>query len=133
MKKILYILMVAVMMVAIGGCRRASDNGAIDGYWRVVGIEDLSTGEELNVGTSRFFAIQLELMQLSSTSGECSTLTGVMAYDKDNELLSVDFKGANKNALALFGIYEDPITFTVVRASSKTLMLRTSRTLITCR
>lgn len=135
MRKILYILTIAVMLVMVGGCRRASDNGAIDGYWRVVGIEDLTTGEELDPGTGRFMAIQLELMQLTSTAGEFGyRITGVITYDEDNELLSVDFRNnAAASSLELFGITQNPVTFRVVRASGRTLMLRTDDRLITCR
>ena len=107
----------AVLLIVAGSCRRASHNGAIDGNWKILTIETLATGEVEDLsGVNRFIAINLELMQLRGVS-----------------LLTGDFPNTDVKALSVYGIDENPVTFTVEKANSNRLQLRTSTKLITCR
>lgn len=137
MKKIIYLLFAVFMLTAAAGCRRASHNGSIDGNWRLVQVEILSTGEiiETDPENEYFIAINLELMQLRgrgiTTNPFC---TGIMDYDRDAGRLAVDFPNKPPmKQLAEFGIFENPVVFQVEEASHKALVLRTPQSVITCR
>ena len=120
----------AVLLIVAGSCRRASHNGAIDGNWKILTIETLATGEVEDLsGVNRFIAINLELMQLRGVS----LLTGEIDYHKREHLLTVDFPNTDVKALSVYGIDENPVTFTLEKANSNRLQLRTSTKLITCR
>ena len=122
-----------VLLIVAGSCRRASHNGAIDGNWKILTIETLATGEVTDYSRSQvFIAINLELMQLRS--GTFGSYTGIIDYDKGDHRLAVEFPDINgADQLRPYGIDENPVVFTVEKANSKRLRLRTSTKLITCR
>ena len=129
----LLVLAGVMLLFAAGSCRRASHNGKIDGNWKVLTIETLATGEVTDYSRSQvFIAINLELMQLRS--GTFGSYTGIIDYDKGDHRLAVEFPDiTGADQLRTYGIDENPVVFTVEKANSKRLRLRTSTKLITCR
>lgn len=128
------IVLVVIVMVTAGGCNKVSHNGSIDGNWEIMNIEDRSTGDNVVPDPRRFIAIQLRVMQLSSSGG---LQTSYMTYDKKAETITCSFPYIKENQvesiLAPYGIRTNPITFEVIKADRGSLVLRTPQTVITCR
>ena len=126
------------------GCRRATDNGDIDGYWKVLSI-DVTDGDgnttDILPEKGLFIAIQLELFQLypvtadyDNTDAAYVAMTGKISYNEGARTLGVSFRGNPSTAdLMKYGIPENPVTFTVDRADSDYLVLRTPISVIKCR
>lgn len=118
-----------LVLLAMMGCRRSESNGKIDGFWRVSSIENRADGEVRELG-DLFIGIQLELFQLRNVG-----VTGVMNYEKNSDVLVVDFKDPNPvpmSALNRYGIYENPVTFKVDFTRHNEMLLTTKETIITC-
>ncbi len=138
MKKFIYILIAAaVILTSSTGCRRMSHNGDIDGFWRVVSVEEIANGSTIQQNNTLypddiFYCINLELMQLQPLN---SNYTGIMHFNKKEKQLTVEFpkqpEGAAPDAMHIFGIWTNPVTFEY-SADSRHLVLRTPETVIKC-
>lgn len=132
MRKIIIIMLAAVAAIALASCRRASDNGKLDGHWQIREIHNIATGES-EYPVDRFISVQLELMQLQNP-GQSGDLTGVISYHKGDTDISVDFRNNPTEArLALFGFSGNPATLHIDRLDSKNLVLRSPVAVITCK
>lgn len=134
MKKYIVLLMTAAMLAVtvLSGCRRATHNGKIDGLWKVVEIETFPDGgtSEVTNPENVFFGVQLELFQIDTPTPR---FTGEMTFGKDRQL-SVRFTdNTESDELRQFGIYSNPVTFTIETLNSKHLVLSTPSSVITCR
>lgn len=131
-----YILLVVAIIAAVSilpSCRRATHNGKIDGLWRVEEIEKFNSqsGEsEVVTPENLFIAVQLELFQICTP---WPYMSGEMTFDNDNKL-SVRFTGDFNDAeFWNYGVPSNPVTFTIETLNSKRMILRTDRSLISCR
>lgn len=139
MKRLIPIILLTVVLTALAGCRRASDNGKIDGMWQIREIEYFADGSTV-YPENRFISIQLELIQLRAPS---AGLTGVLTYQKNDTKIGVDFRSNPSDAtLALFGFGNTGgisseknrfCTLLIERVDSKHLVLRSPVAVITCR
>lgn len=135
MKKYLYILIAAVLMLMAGSCRRTSHNGKIDGNWRLMNVEFTESGTSTDFSESDIFInINLELMQIRGPQlSPQAYYTGVMDWNEKSGKLGVNFAyDANADLLTRFGIFDNPVVFTVKVADSKHLVLETDKSVITC-
>ena len=142
-----YIFLVVCVLAAVSllpGCRRASHNGDIDGYWKVLSIDVTDAdGNTTDILPEKgmFIGIQLELFQFypvvpdyDNTDTAYVSLTGKISYNEGAHTLGVSFRGDPSTAtLMKYGIPENPVTFTVERADSEYLVLRTPISVIKCR
>lgn len=126
---------ICLMGIGLAGCRKASENGKLDGQWQVMSVEDFSTGEITTPAVRSYICMNLHVVHLSLTGGDL--ITGNMQYDKKNETLSWHFPYINEPvgmaSIENWGLYSNPLTLQVVKLDGKTLILKTDRTLITCR
>lgn len=125
------VMMTVITLLFAGGCNRVNHDGPVDGYWMVESIETKSDGS-MRYPDRHMVCVQLEIMQLRApfmlASGE------IMAYDKETGVMTVDFRSGNiePEALANYGIYENPVTFHV-DADRKKLILTTPTSVIKCK
>lgn len=133
LKHILSLTTLIILLSGLAACNKASHNGALDGQWQITTIENLSSGETTVPNPARYICINLHIMQL--TGGNRPTAN--MTYDKKAGHISCDFpyveKDKTESTLSPWGIYSNPVEFDVVKLNHKELVLRTDRTLITCR
>lgn len=120
---------IAISLLSLGSCRRMSNNGKIDGNWKIYEIYYIADGTTV-VPENEFIAIQLELLQLRSSKDFC---TAVIGYDKNSDDMYVDFKKINPSILYPFGFGSAQSTVHIDRADSKHLVLSTDIARITCR
>lgn len=133
-KNIITSLLLAVVSLlavsALPSCRRASHNGKLDGFWKVVEIYDVQTGETIIPDPTPYMSFQLELVQLRCALG---WQTGTISYDKGGGTLGLNFPyNPPESYLSIFGIYENPVVFDIETLDHKRLVLANDRSVITC-
>lgn len=135
--KFLLAASLAILTLSLPSCRRATDNGKIDGFWQIREIQY----DDGNIVRPeyRMIAVQLELMQLDYFN---SKITGVLDYHKGDSEIGVDFRYNPADAdLYLWGFAPDPelsdgtkyCRLKIELLDSKSLVLRSPIALITCR
>lgn len=125
-------IIATLLLLLAPACRRASDNGLIDGLWRIDQIDYFEQGQQPSTIYPRgfFIAIQLELLQLDNYN---PVATAIISYDKDKKTLGLDFP-YNPDAALLrkFGIMQNPCVINVEHLNHKRMVLSTGSSRITC-
>ncbi len=126
-------LIAALILIIAPSCRRASHNGKIDGFWKIMKMENKATGEVTEITDPKInIAINLELMQWY---GIGPRLTGIISYHKGDSTIGVDFSGCpytNEHTLAAYGFTSAKVTFDIVTLDSKHLVLATPEMIYYC-
>lgn len=138
MKNILKIALVIMAVIMLGGCRKVSDNGLLDGQWKIMRIESNTRYEITPPDTQRYIAFNLHMVMLIP-----SRLCGNIVYDKEGKTLVMDFPYARKPQtededaslyqweLRQHGILANPDKFNIEKLDSKQLVLHSQETGIT--
>ena len=133
MKKYLYFIVAAIALFIIPSCNKVSHNGALDGQWQIMTIENLNTGEIISPEKGEYICINLHVLQLRRGG----VISANMAYDKKAGIIDAQFPYvASENVssqLGPFGIFSNPVRMNIVKLNHKELILKTDATLITCR
>lgn len=122
---LLFILLAAV--TSLSSCRKGGINGDLDGQWRIVSIENLST-HEVSEPKNLFYCFYLHTVNL--TTGSVAA-TGIMNYS--GKSLKLEFPYHHEpSRLNPWGIYTQEVDFTVEHLSSThlTLVSSTSKILL---
>lgn len=138
MKRIYFLLLLIILLIPAAGCRRASDNGKIDGFWKIQEIT-YNTDSESVFPRNLFISVQLELLQLQNPSPS-GALTGVLHYHDGDKKIGVDFRNnPSAELLAKYGFAADAqdntttyCTLDIERLDSKHLVLRSPIAVIRC-
>lgn len=129
MRKIFNIILLFVTIMAAGSCRRASDNGKIDGFWRIDEINYKASGETV-CPSGLFIAVNLELLQLDDPAVKH---TGIISYHKGDSRLGVEFPyNPSKEELYRFGFPENPCVLDITVLTDRRLVLSSSVGVISC-
>lgn len=135
--KFLLAASLTLLALTLPACRRATDNGKIDGFWQIREIQ-YNDGNTVRP-EYRMIAVQLELLQLDYYN---SKITGVLDYHKGDSEIGVDFRyNPTDDNLYLWGFAPDPelsvgtkyCRLKIELLDSKSLILRSPIALITCR
>lgn len=130
MKKFTILTFFLIALLSQFSCRRASDNGKIDGNWKIYDIYYTDDGTSYSP-ENEFIAIQLELIQLRG--GPIQT-TGVISYDKGDDEMYVDFRSNPKpEQLKPYGFSDAQSVVHIDKADGKRLVLTTPIAKISCR
>ena len=129
--KILTFTFAVIAIFVFSNCRRATDNGKIDGFWRIYEIQYLDDNSVVTPEYDEYIAIQLELIQLQSPGH--SNYTGVITYNKGDEQMGVNFPNLSDAHLYPYGFTGPESTVRIERADSKHLVLRTPIAIVSCR
>lgn len=128
-------ILVLAICVTATSCRKASDNGKLDGQWQIMSIEELPSGEIKTLDQQLYICLNLHVMHLTNNEGVCCS--GNMTYDKSGGKLSCDFPydttSESIKGLRQWGIYSNPVNFEVVELNGKKLVLKSDASIITCR
>ena len=130
MRKILHIILLSLLAaLCVCGCRRASDNGKLDGFWRIDNIHYTDTEEDISP-TGLFIAVNLELIQLDNPG---PNITGVLTYKKGDDRIAVDFPtNPSATSLRTYGFSGNPALLDIEKVSAKRLVLRSGKAVIKC-
>lgn len=121
------------MMIIFAGCQKSPINGDLDGQWQV--MEVTPNAPETIVSVRLYMCFSLHTVQLSYYG------TGVWASGNilrfEDKTLSLDFPyETSESSIALlkqYGIYSNPVTFTVEHLDKNKLILRDGDTVVTLR
>lgn len=135
MRRYLNILFFVTAVVWLCSCElETSGNGKLDGMWKLVSVDTLSTsGVRAMSGERIFWSFQHKLLQLDDKSGSCQSvlfrfehnggslrLYDPYLYDRDNG----DAPVTDTGALAPFGISSLEENYTVESLSGSKMVLR---------
>lgn len=136
MKKFIPILIAVTAFAAatlLSSCNKVSHNGALDGQWQIMTIENLNTGEVVTPAKGEYICINLHVLQLRGIQ----LLSANMSYDKNAAVIDAQFPYVTpenvSSQLGVYGIYSNPVRMDIIKLSHKELVLKTDQTLITCR
>ncbi len=109
-------------------CRRATNNGKIDGNWRIETMEDVATGRGVASGEFFFLAIQLEMAQFREESAAGGPqLNALISYTKGADEIGMEFpEGAAGNYNSYLETFRMPsrnVTFRILKLDCSKLVL----------
>lgn len=123
---------IAIIMIMIPGCQKAPINGDLDGQWQVMTVEP--EAPETIITERMYYCFSLHTCQLSMY-GSGIWASGNIVFN--NNLLTLDFPDANSDLniarLKQYGIYSNPVTFTIEHLDKNKLILRDGEVTISLR
>ena len=122
---------IVLILATLASCRKGGINGDLDGQWRVLTVEDLSTGT-VTEPTNIFYCFYLHTVNLSNPG---VAATGIMTYSGTSLTLEFPYFPANytEGTLSSWGIYTTETNFKIERLNSNHLTIASTRSRITMR
>lgn len=127
-----FIIIAVAILLLFPSCRRTSDNGKIDGLWRIDTIEYFEPGQTPSTIHPEGFliAVQLELLQLDNQN---PVATAIISYSKGDKSIGLDFPyNPDPELLRKFGIMENPCVLQIETLNSRHLVLASSSSRVRC-
>ena len=126
-----FLLIIAILLLFLtSGCQKSPINGDLDGQWQVMEVSPAPA--ETPINARLYYCFYLHVCQLNYYGGTLTT--GSMDYSGDHITLSFpDTSEETADGLRHYGIPANPVTFTVDRLDSKSLILRSATTTVTLR
>lgn len=125
----IFLILVTLMST---GCQKSPINGDLDGQWQVMTVEPAAP--ESIIQDRLYVCISLHTCQLS-IYGTGIWTAGNMSYVNDK--LTMEFPNANSpesiSKLKQYGIYRNPVTFTIDRLDKDKLILTDGDVVVTLR
>lgn len=135
---ILGLLFLSFIIISLAGCNlETSNNGKLDGYWKLCVIDDIALGTSEDLSSkSLFWSVQKDLLvvrdnddasrpeyvfHFNQGEGEL-TLSNGQKYDKQKGNKTLE----SFEILYKFGIYTQPITYNIDNLTSSRMTLSTS-------
>lgn len=123
-----------VIVWIFSSCQKSPINGDLDGQWQIVSVEPEVTPALIN--SKLYYCFSLHVCQLTYYDNGIVG-TGNMKYDSETSSLYLDFPylktDYSMSILKQYGIYENPVTFTIEHLDSKSLVMRDGETVVTLR
>lgn len=116
------------------GCGKAPMNGHLDGQWQVMSVEP--EAPEIIFQNRLYMCFYMHTCQLTEYGSGIWT-SGNMKYEKGKSLW-LDFPDLSSSTVApaklkQFGIYRNPVSFTVDYIDNKKMILRNDDAIVTLR
>lgn len=126
---VMTVLLLSVMMSC---CQKAPINGDLDGMWQVMQVDPEPAYKP--IGQRIYYNFYLHTCNLT-VYGDGTFSTSVMAFDGEKMTLKFPDRVSDHHMdrLRQFGINSNPVTFTVEKLTSKSLVLRDGDTTVTMR
>lgn len=126
-------LVTIIIMLICTGCPKQPINGDLDGQWQI--MEVTPEAPEIVTTERLYMCFYLHTVQLSYYGKNPWAAGNILLY-KD-KTLSLDFPyETSEESIALlkqYGIYNNPVTFTIEHLDSKKLILRDGDVVVTLR
>lgn len=128
----LNIFYLLLMTLSFSGCQKSPINGDLDGQWQVMSVEP--EAPETIITNRIYYCFYMHTCQLTICD-EDVWAGGNMNYNGNN--LSIDFPDLTTELAAKklrqFGIYSNPVTFSIGHLDKKKLILKDGDVTITLR
>lgn len=126
MKRLIYILFASALFVA---CQKADCNGALDGYWKLLKIEDFAKDTVIDTKEiKRFWSIQLNLLATSTEADWHHGGQGRFQHVGDSLFVQMINIPKNAESLGLFNPEDE--RFEVVVLNKSKMILRSEYALL---
>lgn len=131
-----------ILVLAFSGCRKWSHNGDIDGQWQVTDVAYSGVSVDFPQGERFYYNFYLNTFQLGFTDARPIWLRGNFVYDKDKQLLSLDFPYVKngrvpeewKEKLVYWGVPDSgEMNLKIMQISSSSLVMQYDDVVISCR
>ena len=133
-KAVLPLILGILYLMGLSSCQKSPINGNLDGQWHVMSVEP--DAPDILLTNNLYYCFNLHICQLTGYAYG-AVATGNMAYDQDRNLLEISFpKISTPREVAIlkqYGIYENPVTFTIEHLDKKSLIMRDGDTVVTLR
>ncbi len=131
--KIVALVVVALLLSTLAGCRKHYINGDLDGQWQILTIEYKSDGTVNNVKANQvYFCFNLHTVNLRQVKNSPEKVAGNMKYDKKTINLEFPLVG-NPDELEAWGMNAASTSFTVISLSHEKLVMESDYAVISCR
>lgn len=116
--KMLYALLLFLFLVV--SCQKADDNGELGGFWKLLDIEYVASGDKIDCReNSCFMAVQLDLMQLRGNGSHYARFQ----HRGDSLFIQMIGADAEEQLLASMGMDGQEQRFYVRKLTDKSLVL----------
>lgn len=120
-----------LMTIHMGSCQKSPINGDLDGQWQVMDV--IPAPPDTIIPERLYYCFALHVCQLTKYGGGFTT--GNMLYEGNRLWLEFPHAGSiiSQQTLKQYGIYSNPVTFTVEHLDKKKLVLRDGDVTVTMR
>lgn len=127
------LLVILFMTLFTIGCQKSPINGDLDGQWQV--MEVTPEPEEIDIDTRIYYCFSLHTTQLSFYEGGPWTSGNILKFTDSELVLEFPYAKSEQSVTRLkqYGIYSNPVTFTIETLNKKTLVLRDGDVVVTMR
>ncbi len=122
---------IILLTLFIQSCQKAPINGDLDGQWQIMEVSPKPT--ETIINERLYYCFYMHSCMLTYYGG--GVTSGTFIYDKKTIVLTFPYAQADitKQQLKQYGIYSNPVTFTIDYLDNKKLILRDGETVVTLR
>lgn len=129
--KIALTIPLLVLLILSPGCQKAPINGDLDGQWQIMSVEP--EAPETIISERLYYCFYMHSCMLTYYGGVATN--GKFIYKDD--VITMEFPYATtpslKAQLKQYGIYSNPVTFTIEHLDKKKLILRDGDVVVTMR
>jgi len=135
-RRVSQLLVAVTMLIMTASCDlHTSDNGDLDGYWHLIGVDTLTTGGHLNLSEKLvFWGVQANLVEAVDYGNDATHYGYIFYFRYDGDRLHVynvyrhdrangDVKVENVADIAPLGLNQLEIWFSVVQLNGSTMIL----------
>ena len=129
----LFTAIAALIMLILSGCQKSPINGDLDGQWQV--MEVAPKAPEIIVDQRLYMCFSLHTVQLTYYGDGPWTSGNILKFDDNELVLEFPYADSDRSVALLrqYGIYSNPVTFSIEHLDSKKLILRDGATVVTLR
>lgn len=130
----LLILSISILTLVITtGCPKHPINGDLDGQWQV--MEVTPEAPEIVIHERIYYCFSLHTTQLTFYGAGPWASGNILKYDENQLVLDFPYatSALSKARLKQYGIYSNPVTFTIKYLDKKHLILRDGDVVVTLR
>ena len=122
----LYLVSLLLLSLVVS-CQKADDNGALGGFWKLLEVESVATGEKSDRRPNGcFMSIQLDLMQLRGPASRYARFQ----HSGDSLFVQIIGDDVNERLLKCYGMSGNEERFFVQKLTGKSLILKSVNSIL---
>lgn len=122
-----------ILLLAAGGCQKEPINGDLDGQWQVIDVTPQAP--ETIINERLYYCFSLHTVQLSYYGPGPWTSGNILKYGDNTLVLEFPYADAyiSIDKLKQYGIYSNPVSFTIEHLDKNRMTLRDGDVVISLR
>lgn len=128
-----FISVLGILLTALTACQKTPINGDLDGQWQV--MEVTPEAPETIIDERMYYCFSLHTTQLTYYGQGVWTTGNIVAHDGNKLVLDYPYAKSDTSIARLkqYGIYTNPVTFTIEHLDKNKLILRDGEVVVTLR